>query len=130
MNIVILDKWKAKQYIPEKENSAIIRIADSPTELSGVKGNFKYNKSFFFWDIEGTDYEATKEDIEEVVDFLLFLKEKGIEELLVHCKYGQGRSPAVGYLASLIFNESFDLEKYPNINKHVIKLGQEILKGK
>jgi len=111
--------------------------------------NFKSSKSLFirkyeFDDVtsiqdngDGKDGEEVRELGEKtakriILDFAL--KKEAVDYLLVHCRYGEGRSPAV----FLGLNDLFDLgedsstfvERYPKINmfvyEQIIKAGYNL----
>jgi len=120
MKISVLNIHDAAKYIP-KGNAVIIRIADS-LDMPKLKGEYLDSISFFFSDLdfELSDYAIKEEDAINLKNFV-DKNSPYIDEIVVHCVYAQGRSPAVGYVLSKYFNLSFDIAQYPDINKLVIK---------
>lgn len=122
MIITVLSRQEVKNYIP-RDNSAIIRIT-SQYPFRELKGNFNYSLEMFFDDISELvedDFDnmsniITKEEAFEIIVFLHKIIKENCEELVVHCDYGKGRSPAVAAAISNILNIEFDINSYPDIN--------------
>lgn len=119
MNIVVLAQKEAKNYIP-MNNSAIIRIT-SVYPFRDLKGSFDFCLELFFDDISEVDNDIdnlsniiTKDEAIEIIKFVD--KIKNCQELVIHCDYGKGRSPAVAAAISKILGFEFNINSYPDIN--------------
>lgn len=120
MNIVVLSQKKARNYIP-LGNSAIIRIT-SVYPFRDLKGSFDFCLELLFDDIS----EKIEDDInnmsniitiEEANQIISFVEQiKNCQELVIHCDYGKGRSPAVAAAISKILGFEFNINSYPDIN--------------
>jgi len=126
MKITVLNLTEAKNYIPSK-SAIIIRIFDS-NQIPELKGSFLAEKHFFFSDLEDKDspYSISQEEADSLIAFVK--ENSSVKEIVIHCVYAQGRSPAVGYVLSEYFNIPFSKEQYPDINHLVIERLQESLK--
>jgi len=120
MTIKVMNKDEAKEYLPTKK-TIIIRMGDT-YPFSKLKGEYLDILELYFSDVEDktNQYAIKKEDGEKVINFVKKNIEKEVEEIIVHCQYGKGRSPAIAAsLAHNMFNLPFDTTKYPNINNLV-----------
>lgn len=123
MKITVLSKRDVKFYNPSS-NAAIIRIT-SQYPLTTLKGFYSNIIELFFDDISYDNNDPDNianiiSDIEakEIINFVKNLS-NNCHEIVVHCDYGEGRSPAVAAAISRLFNQNFDMSKYPKINKLV-----------
>lgn len=120
MNIVVLAQKEAKNYIP-MNNSAIIRIT-SVYPFRELKGRFDFCLELFFDDIseivendiDNMSNVITNEEANQIVSFVEQIK--NCKELVVHCDYGKGRSPAVAAAISKMLGFEFNINSYPDIN--------------
>jgi len=114
MIVTVKDKFSIHTYEPH-ENSVLIRISDS-WDLRPVKQNYQRVIKFHFYDItDKTSSVAIKK--EEAIKIAKYIKlYKNINEIVVHCDYGKGRSPAIAKVISEKFGVPFDTNKYPGIN--------------
>ena len=126
MKITVFNKKNAKNHIPNGK-SIIIRMGDQ-LPFPKLKGDYIAKKSFYFSDVDSiSDYAISKEDAKNILEFI-DNNINDIDEIIVHCEYGQGRSPAVAYAVSEYLinknipheNEEY-LQKYPNINIYVFE---------
>jgi len=124
--IIVFNKKDAKNYIP-KDKAIIIRMGDS-LPFPKLKGSYIEEKSFYFSDVDAiSDYAITNDDAKEIISFVDKYINK-VNEIIVHCEYGQGRSPAVAFAISeylksknISIEEQNYLDKYPNINKYIFE---------
>jgi len=114
VKVSVFNKYDVVNYQPSGL-SAIIRIADT-FNFNDLKGNYDSEIQFFFSDIE-----------DELSDYAISKTLKHFNEIVVHCEYGQGRSPAVAYVISEYYGLPFDISIYPNVNKLVISKLKEAL---
>lgn len=125
MILTILDKFSIKNYSPAREAS-LIRI--SSQALSKIDMS-KYQEviEFHFDDVlEETDYSIKDSEGQELIDFIS--RNKYTSEIVVHCDYGQGRSPAVAIFIAKMLNLPYDFTNcYPNYNSYVLKKLQDLL---
>jgi len=119
MNITVLDKRSARTHLPETP-AAIIRISDS-LDLPALEGEYVRSSRFSFSDVDEGPYAITDKEAEQVARFIKEVPEAGIRELVVHCDYGAGRSPAVAMAATKYFGLPFDENAYPALNRLVLK---------
>jgi len=125
VKVSVFNKYDVVNYQPSGL-SAIIRIADT-FNFNDLKGNYDSEIQFFFSDIEDelSDYAISEEEAKDLAKFIKTLKH--FNEIVVHCEYGQGRSPAVAYVISEYYGLPFDISIYPNVNKLVISKLKEAL---
>jgi len=116
MKITVLNMRDARNYIPTGK-AIIIRMGDS-FPFPKVDGDYIAKMNFYFSDVD-SDSDYFIED-EEAIKILSFVKENIdiVDEIVVHCQYGQGRSPAVASAISDYLNiEGIKYkEEYPNLN--------------
>lgn len=118
MKITILNKFDIKTYIPEK-SSVLIRI--SSQELRKINElSFEDIIYFYFDDVkEVSEHSMTDVEAKELINFII--KNKDSEEFVVHCDYGQGRSPAVAIFIADIFNIEHEFKIiYQDYNYYVL----------
>jgi predicted protein tyrosine phosphatase len=123
MKIKILNKYSIKEYEPEEEN-VLIRIT-SQLPFSKIKEN-KYKK-IYQYGFEDLPYECNYSiSKEEAINLIKNLEEnKDKKEIIIHCDYGQSRSPAVGIAYSYILfgEDKYNLkEEYPDYNRYVVEM--------
>lgn len=123
MKIKILNKHSIKEYEPEEEN-LLIRIT-SKLPFSEIKEN-KY-KEIYKYGFEDLPYESSYSiSKEEAISLIKNLEEnKDKKEIIIHCDYGQSRSPAVGIAYSYILfgEDKYNLkEEYPDYNRYVVEM--------
>ena len=125
MKISVFDKKEVIEYIPSGL-SALIRVSDS-FHMPKVKGSYSSIIKFYFSDVEDelSDYAISEKEALELASFIKSLKD--YNEVVVHCDYGQGRSPAIAYVISKYFGIPFDKKSFPNINNLVISKLEEVL---
>ncbi len=116
MKITILNKKEARDYIPSG-TAVIIRLEDEGTPYK-LKGTFKDELFLTFSDVEDGEYAISKDDISQIKAFAQ--KYKTIDEFVINCNYGKGRSPAVGAYISYRYNIQFDFKQYPDLNQFVL----------
>jgi len=142
MKIHILSAEKAKLYIPEKRIYAIRifsgnRNGDCDYGKLVNSPNYVQIKEYYFDDVlqgySADDVEeGTGEDIYPINNGLANQilgdfrdNRNSIEELLIHCRAGESRSPAVGLAINKIFNLGNNHEElkktYPKYNKFVYR---------
>lgn len=122
MKITVLSKRNVRIYSP-MSNAAIIRIS-SQYPLVSTKGNYIYSLELFFDDITygNEDLENISNIISstEAIEIINFVKIiHNCSELVVHCDYGKGRSPAVAAAIADILNINFNKSLFPQLNKLV-----------
>lgn len=122
MKIKIFSKHSIRNYEPEGK-SFCIRI--SSHELYPLKFENKYEEisSFSFDDVEfENDYSITEDEAFELLEFAKKAITSNADELIIHCDYGQRRSPAVGIAISEMFQGSDNGLRllYPNYNRLVL----------
>ena len=105
MKISVFDKNKVKDYEP-LGLSAVIRISDS-YDMPKLKGKYSLEKRFYFSDTEEelSEYSISEEEANELASFIKDLEL--FNEIVVHCDYGKGRSPAVASVISEYYNIYF-----------------------
>lgn len=135
-----------KSHIPQEE-TVLIRILDTDINKKNIKNNLdlefrdKYKKiyQFFFDDVDLTQFKNKNEFLEycntyglkpisnkDVNNLLKIGSLLKIEEtLIVHCKVGISRSPAVlgalNYIYKLNLNNRNVLNDYTNYNRYINK---------
>lgn len=115
MKITVLNKSEAKKYQPEK-TAVIIRMEDV-FPMKKVEGIYLKEKRFYFRDVScDSEWAITEEDAVELANFIKTCQ--GVEEIVVHCVFAQGRSPAVAKIISEYFKVPF-INKYPDLNQCV-----------
>lgn len=125
MKFTVLSRMDAKNYLP-KGNALIIRMDDN-YPYSSLEGDYKAIQEVYFSDVtdKTNPYAITKENAIELINFVKNNIE-GVDEIVVHCKYGKGRSPAVAASISMfMFNQNFPIQSYPNINELVFNTIKE-----
>jgi predicted protein tyrosine phosphatase len=118
--ILIFNKKEAREFIP-KNNSIIIRMGDT-YPFPKLKGKYIDILELYFSDIEyNSEYSIQEEDKKKLIEFVNKYK-NSVETIVIHCEYGQGRSPAIAYFISN-YLEVFSIKKedFPNINNYIIK---------
>jgi len=116
MKITVLNMRDAISYIPE-ERAIIIRMGDS-FPFSKVEGEYINKINLYFSDVDSdSDYFIEDDEAKEILSFVDNNIDE-INEIVVHCQYGQGRSPAVASAIAdyLNISEIKYLEVYPNLN--------------
>lgn len=127
MKITILDKRDAVIYKPE-DKAVIIRIGDV-YPLNKLKYKYIDECKYFFSDTnEFSEYSIQKDEAIEIAKFILkYINE--VDEIVIHCVYGQGRSPAIAAVIYNFLDDKFDFSKYKNINKYVYnEINEAIIK--
>jgi len=122
MKITVLNRLEAKEYIPD--NTAIIIRMDDTIYFSKLKGDYLASKEFYFSDTENktNPYAITEQNAKDIISFVRSYQDD-IDEIVVHCHYGKGRSPAVaGAIAHHLFNQEFNLAQYQNYNTLVYSM--------
>jgi len=120
MKITIKDKNSVKDYKPEGK-AIIIRIEDVyPIKDLKYGDLYLEEKRFFFLDIDyDMDYSITEQEMIEIYNFVNNYKNK-IDEIVVQCVYGQGRSPAVAFAIAKLFNFEEPLGEFPDRNNFIL----------
>ena len=118
MKITVLNKSEAVQYRPEGD-AVIIRIGDV-YPLNKIFGEYIDQSHYYFSDIdEEGEYSIQKDEADKLASFILKYIDV-VDEIVIHCVYAQGRSPAIGYSIATYLGEDNDfLSKYPDINLFV-----------
>ena len=119
MKVSVFNKFEVRTYEPIGL-SAIIRISDS-YNMPILKGNYDLEKNFYFRDTEDelSDYSISEEEANELASFIKKLEK--FNEIVVHCDYGKGRSPAVASVICEYYILYFNKDNFPNINNLVVK---------
>lgn len=83
--------------------------------------NIFINLFIFFLDIDGDSEYCIQDDEAMKISDTVKKYANEIDEFVVHCVYGQGRSPAVGYAIAkyLGINDIDYKKKYPEMNYYV-----------
>ncbi len=108
MKITVLSKSEARSYKPIG-TAIIIRIGDyfpSRIPLGEIQGKYLNITEYDFPDIdEFTEYSMKDEEAKSIA---ATIKEYSgeVEEIVVHCIYGQGRSPAIAYAIATYNNDT------------------------
>jgi len=118
MNVKIMSRKEAKLYLPNS-TAVIIRMGDR-YPFDKLKGSYQDTIDLLFSDIEiESHYAIQEEDIIKIIEFID--KNKNVNEIIVHCEYGQGRSPAIAFFISEYLRLNIIKKSdYPNINNFVI----------
>jgi len=128
MKITVLNKTEVVLYQP-KEDAIIIRIGDV-YPLNKIFGKYIDQTHFYFSDIdEESEYSIQDDESDKLASFILKYIDT-VDEIVVHCVYAQGRSPAIGYaIATYLGKDNDYINKYPDINLYVYnKLMNSFLK--
>lgn len=118
MKITVLNKRDVVNYKPSNK-SVIIRIGDT-FPLNKLNHSYISESHYFFSDIdEESEYSIQKDEAVKLARFILkYIND--VDEIVIHCVYGKGRSPAISYAIHSFLNRNFDdLYKYPDINMYV-----------
>ncbi len=115
LKITVINKFDLKKYETNSEKILLIRIT-SIYPLLRLKKSYTKELSYFFDDTTEGDNLISPSEAQEIVNEVL---NNNYDEIIVSCDYGLGRSPAVAYAISDIFNIPFNVSIYPNINKYV-----------
>lgn len=134
MKITVMNKEEAKFYEPEG-TAIIVRVGDyfpCRVPLGKIVGKYVNISEYDFPDIAYyTEYSMTDRDAISIANTIKEFSNK-VEEIVVHCIYGQGRSPAIAYaFATYVGDTSIDyVEKYDKINLYVYdKIMEQLKKG-
>ncbi len=124
--IKVMDHQSAFHYVYNhagfsgNKNFAVLSIQEYPTDMMGIQykcgGNCKGALNVWFSDITDKDRERqgtyikliTEEDAEEIYKFVMNIKDKDIDQLIIHCNMGVSRSPAVAAAISKALTGSDD----------------------
>lgn len=118
--VILLNRTDAVNYKPE--GKAIAIRLDSQYPLRDLKGNYEGILVKTFEDTEEESvYSMTDQDAKDIVEFVL--KNLDVDEIMVHCHYKQGRSPAAAIAIEEFFGgfQSHYEEEFPSINKMVLE---------
>jgi len=101
--------------------SAIISITGTDDARVVLKRGWRHVLRVTFDDIEEPRFRLklfSNKDADKVIDFLDRIEGK-VEHVVVHCRFGQSRSPAIARYISQRFELSNGFENHMTFNRHV-----------
>lgn len=140
MEIQVLSLPEAKKHVPLVPTYAIRIFSGNPSENTDhgelvSSPNYRFIREYFFDEIDNPNYQEVDDEGNgegfKLFDLLTAEKiirefergKSGCLELMVHCRQGCGRSPAVAAALNDIFNLGEDSQRffslYPNLNSLV-----------
>lgn len=138
MKITVIDCYQSPKYKPDGK-ALMIRIGDELNEYHLPKINQNLYESvheFQFYDVipkpglpSNWNY-FNKTDGERVLSIFKTLKEKNIDEVIIHCFAGVSRSPAIAISLAWFLNQEGDIKdllKHAVPNKQVLKIMAKLL---
>lgn len=125
MKLTLLTRHDAILYEPEGD-SIIIRL-DSQNPISKLNGKFLDKLIVPVEDFEDeSQYTMSVEDAKDVFNFVKRY-ESVVDEIVVHCHYRQGRSPACIFVLQDYFNQNdYQKKDFPAYNKLVYRKLKEV----